>query len=96
MKHVAQQLQREMIHIINDYYQDRCAPFDGIKGSGYGYESGQFGFKEYCIIKALTKFDNNNNNDDPDEEDMDEEEDYSDDYSDKEEERKDDRNAKEL
>ena len=62
--------------------------FDGIKGSGRGYESGQFGFNKYFIIKAVTEYDNNNNNDDPDKE---EEEDYSDDYSDdsdKEEERK--------
>ena len=95
IQRVAQELQRGTIY-INDSYQDRGPLFGRIKDSGHGYESGQFGFKEYCIIKAVTEYDNNNNNDDPDEEDMDEEEDYSDDYSDKEEERKDDRNAKEL
>ena len=98
IQRVAQELQRGTIY-INDSYQDRGPLFGRIKDSGHGYESGQFGFKEYCIIKAVTEYDNNNNNnnnnDDPDEKDKVEEEDWSDDYSDdysdesdKEEERK--------
>jgi aldehyde dehydrogenase (NAD+) len=49
-------LQSGMIE-MNDAYGNSGSPFGGIKGSGYGRENGMYGLEEFCVIKAVTGFD---------------------------------------
>jgi len=49
-------LQSGMID-MNDAWGDFGSPFGGVKDSGWGRESGMYGLEEFCIIKAVTGFD---------------------------------------
>jgi aldehyde dehydrogenase (NAD+) len=42
---------------MNDAYGDSGSPFGGVKGSGYGRENGIYGLEEFCIVKAVTGYD---------------------------------------
>jgi len=57
---------------MNDAYSDQGSPFGGVRGSGYGREDGMYGLEEYCIVKAVTGFDELDGDVDED----DDEEDY--------------------
>ena len=42
---------------MNDAYGDSGSPFGGVKSSGYGRENGIYGLEEFCIVKAVTGYD---------------------------------------
>ncbi|KAL3931930.1 MAG: hypothetical protein SGARI_004091 [Bacillariaceae sp.] len=66
-RRMAQKLQSGMIE-MNDAYGDAGSPFGGVKGSGYGKESGIYGLEEFCVIKAVTGYDDLDEDHDEDEE----------------------------
>ena len=55
-RRLARRLRSGMV-AMNDADSDAGSPFGGVRGSGYGRESGIYGLEEYCIIKSITGFD---------------------------------------
>jgi aldehyde dehydrogenase (NAD+) len=54
-RRMARLLQSGMVE-MNDAWGDNGSPFGGVKGSGYGRENGMYGLEEFCIIKAVSGF----------------------------------------
>jgi aldehyde dehydrogenase (NAD+) len=55
-KRMSRRLRSGMVE-MNDAYGNAGSPFGGVKGSGYGREGGIYGLEEFCIIKAVTGYD---------------------------------------
>jgi aldehyde dehydrogenase (NAD+) len=55
-RRMARKLQSGMVE-MNDAYGNIGSPFGGVKGSGYGRENGIYGMEEFCVVKAVTGYD---------------------------------------
>lgn len=67
-KRMGRLLQSGMVN-MNDADSDDGSPFGGVKGSGNGREGGVYGLEEFCIIKAVTGYDEMDDDLDLDEDD---------------------------